>query len=204
MLTERTCCLHCGYPLTENRNHCGDCLKHNFLFNELHALSNYQPPFPQLIKQLKYHNQLINAELLGQLLARSIQQRYSQEKLLSIDYVIPVPLHNRKLRSRGFNQSKLISDALLKQLNLTTPSLIITRNKSTQAQEGLTRSQRKRNLNKAFALPDKLTEKVKNKKVVLIDDVVTTGATINALCEVLIKAQVKQIDVWCICRTELN
>lgn len=202
ILTERSYCLHCGHELTETRPYCGSCLKHPFKFSHLHALGSYQPPFPQLIKQLKYNNQLLNADLLGQLLAQSVQQRYSKQELNSIDYFIPVPLHNKKLRKRGFNQSQLLLDAVLKKLDLVTPIMTLDRDKETNAQEGLSRSQRKRNLQGAFSL--KYPTQLRDKSVVVIDDVVTTGATINALCQCLIKAKVKRIVVWCICRTELK
>lgn len=204
ILTERQYCSHCGSPLTQSRSFCGDCLKHPFLFDQLHAVNHYQAPFPQLIKQLKYHNQLINAELLGQLLAHSLTHRYNKHFIEQADFFIPVPLHSKKLRHRGFNQAQLIAESVLKQLQLKRPIIHLKRNKITEAQEGLTRAQRKRNLSNAFIIPQQLIGKLAGKQVVIIDDVVTTGATVNALCKSLLKEQVKRIDVWCICRTELK
>ncbi|MDN2664554.1 ComF family protein [Psychromonas sp. 14N.309.X.WAT.B.A12] len=204
ILTERPCCLHCGYGLAQTQNVCGECLKHPFKFNRLVAVSGYQAPFPALIKKLKYQHQLIYGDLLGLLLANIVKQSYSEDQQKQIDYILPVPLHPKKHRIRGFNQAHLIADALLKQLplraKLVTP---IDRNKATTAQEGLTRKQRNLNLSNAFSMAVP-TLNLQGKHVVLIDDVVTTGATINSICECLLSAGVKKVDVWCISRTELG
>lgn len=205
ILTERPCCLHCGCGLANSQDFCGECLKHPFYFQQLHAIASYQSPFPELIKQLKYNNQLLYADLLGLLLASSIKQRYTTEQLKEIDFIIPVPLHITKQRKRGFNQAQLIVDALIKHLPL--PTIVNTpliRNKLTHAQEGLNRKQRTSNLKHAFSLNEQSSIALKGKYIVLIDDVVTTGATINSLCQCLLAADVSRIDVWCICRTELG
>ncbi|WP_259396742.1 ComF family protein [Psychromonas sp. SR45-3] len=210
ILTERPCCLHCGCGLNSSQAYCGECLKHPFSFQQLHAIAGYQAPFPKLIKQLKYNGQILYADLLGLLLAHSIQSRYNQQQLQSIDYIIAVPLHIKKHRSRGFNQAQLIKDALIKHLPMLTlcqqtlSGQLIIRNKSTTAQEGLSRKQRQYNLNNAFSLTTEAGVNFQGKNIVLIDDVVTTGATINSLCQCLLAANVKTIDVWCICRTELT
>lgn len=205
ILTERACCLHCGCGLSHSQPFCGECLKHHFDFQALHAVASYQAPFPELIKKLKYNNQLLYADLLGLLLANSVQQRYNQQYLQQIDYLIPVPLHITKHRKRGFNQAQLIANALIKTIPI--PMLnksLIQRNKSTHAQEGLTRIQRTKNLNNAFSVTDEGNKHLPGKHIVLLDDVVTTGATINSLCQCLLAAGVESIDVWCICRTELE
>ena len=210
ILTERPCCLHCGCGLASTQKFCGECLKHPFDFQQLHAIASYQDPFPELIKQLKYNNQLLYADLLGLLLANSIKQRYNPQQLQEIDYLIAVPLNIQKHRKRGFNQAQLINDALIKQLptlSNATPSMHeqpIIRHKPTSALEGLSRTQRLLNLNNAFSLSAEAKIALSGKYVVVIDDVVTTGATINSLCQSLLAANVKRIDVWCICRTELG
>ena len=203
ILTERHYCLHCGCGLSHSQAFCGECLQHTFNFTQLHAIASYQAPFPALIKQLKYNHKLLYADLLGLLLADSIKQRYKHHELADIDYLIPVPLHLKKHRARGFNQTQVISDALIKYLPLTIMNHALIRNKPTNAQEGLSRTQRAHNLKSAFALTSSAHSILNGKHVVLIDDVVTTGATINSCCDALFAANVKKIDVWCICRTEL-
>ena len=204
-LIERPCCLHCGCGLATTQNFCGECIKHTFEFQQLHAIAGYHPPFPGLIKQLKYDNQLLNADLLGLLLAHSIKQRYSLQERLKVDYLIAVPLHIKKLRQRGFNQAQLLCDVLSKHLSIPSPTFpLVTRARFTNAQEGLTRVQRTKNLNNAFIIENAAAAQLRGKYIVLIDDVVTTGATINSLCQCLLKAGVKRVDVWCISRTELD
>ena len=204
ILTERPCCLHCGSALVISQPFCGECIKHRFAFQQLHAIASYQSPYPALIKQLKYNNQLLFADLLGLLLATSVKQRYKPQQLQQIDGLIPVPLHINKLRTRGFNQANLITNALIKNLPLQIVKEQVIRNKITTPQEGLSRQQRALNLEGAFSLTPQDQHSLQGKYVVIIDDVVTTGATINSLCHCLLKAKVKRIDVWCICRTELQ
>lgn len=204
ILTERPCCLHCGSGLSYSQPFCGECVRHHFYFDQLHAMASYHPPFPTLIKQLKYNNQLLNGELLGLLLAESLKQRYTDSDFKDIDYILPVPLHTQKQRKRGFNQAQLIAEALIQHLPLTLSKQQVVRNKVTAPQEGLSRHQRNINLKNAFTLDIKAHRSLQGKYIVLIDDVVTTGATINSLCQCLLAAGVKRIDVWCICRTELH
>ena len=182
ILTERPCCLHCGCGLTSTQSFCGECLKHHFDFTQLHAIASYQSPFPELIKQLKYNNQLLYADLLGQLLADSIKQRYSQQQLQEIDYLIPVPLHIKKHRKRGFNQALLISKALTKYIPITITENVIIRNKFTEAQEGLSRAQRTKNLKHAFSLTKKAETSLQGKYVVLMVAPVVTTSSINKIC----------------------
>ena len=166
ILTERPCCLHCGCGLTSSQDFCGECLRHPFYFQQLHAIASYQSPFPELIKQLKYNNQLLYADLLGLLLASSIKQRYTTQQLQEIDFLLPVPLHIAKHRKRGFNQAQLISDALIKHLPL--PTMVdspLIRNKFTHAQEGLNRKQRTFNLKQAFSLNEQVSISLKGKYI---------------------------------------
>ncbi|MEG3755468.1 MAG: ComF family protein [Psychromonas sp.] len=190
--------------MAQTQNVCGECLKHPFKFTRLITVSGYQAPFPSLIKKLKYNHQLIYADLLGLLLADVIKQRYSEDELDLIDCIIAVPLHIKKHRIRGFNQAQLIANALLKALPLKARLIApIVRHTPTIAQEGLTRRERTLNLKSAFSITGNGAD-LKGKHVVIIDDVVTTGATINSLCECLTSAGVVKVDVWCISRTELG
>jgi len=204
VMHHRPCCQHCGCGLNQDQEVCGECLRHRVEFTQLHAIASYQAPFPALIKQLKYHQRLLYADLLGQLLAESVSARYTIQDLQRIDYIMPVPLHPQKQRKRGFNQAQVISQALSQHLPLTQLNNVITRNKTTTPQEGLTRPQRQRNLKNAFSIHPHNPIDLTGKYIVLIDDVVTTGATMNSLCDCLLKAHVARIDVWCICRTELQ
>jgi ComF family protein len=202
MLQPRTCCQYCGLSLLTTQPFCGDCLTHEHLFTQLHALSSYQAPYPKLIKQLKYSHQLIAGELLGQLLALSIASHFSKQQIARINYLIAVPLHPKKLRQRGFNQAQLIAKVVSTHLNITLLTGAIERKKETQAQEGLSIAKRRKNLRAAFAVTK--NTHLQGKHIAIVDDVVTTGATINSLCQCLQAQKVASISVFCICRTDVR
>ena len=202
LLEARTCCQRCGLALDISLPFCGDCLKQAHLFEQLHALGSYQPPYSQMVKKLKYTKQLLYGELLGELLTESILLNLSAQQINSVDYLLPVPLHRQKQRSRGFNQTQIIAQVVAKRLN--TPLLLegVERHINTTPQEGLTLSNRKKNLNGAFSISPSLQQEITG-AYIIIDDVVTTGATVNSLCHTLLKAGVQRIDIWCISRTSL-
>lgn len=198
----RACCQHCGLSLPISQPFCGDCIKRSHQFTQLHALADYHPPFSILIKQLKYKKNLLAGELLGQIMIQSVRQRFSNNEIQQIDYLLPVPLHQKKQRQRGFNQAQIVSQYLSKQL--TIPLLVdtIQRHKETAPQEGLSVQKREQNLHNAFAISAGQQHILKDSYIVIIDDVVTTGSTVNSLCQLLRQAGVKRIDIWCVCRTE--
>ena len=204
ILTKRSYCLHCALPLNENADYCGDCLNKDHLFDQIHALGDYTKPLSSLIKQLKYQQQLLAGELLAQLLLRSILLRYTKTELSRFDFLLAVPLHPKKLQQRGFNQAQIICDSLHQQLQIPLLTKRILRNKKTTPQEGLSVSKREANLRGAFVYNDNATDSLIGKNVVIVDDVVTTGATINSLCRVLQKTGVNSVTVFCICRTSLT
>jgi len=203
ILCERSYCLHCALPLDKNSDYCGDCLNKDYLFDQLHALGDYTKPLSTLIKQLKYQKQLVAGELLASLLGKSIVLRYTATELAQFDYLLAVPLHPKKLQQRGFNQAQIICDSLHKQLHIPMLKHQVLRNKETTAQEGLSINKRKANLKGAFSYDENSAEDLNGKNIVIIDDVVTTGATINSLCTVLQERGVNNITIFCISRTAL-
>ena len=152
---------------------------------------------------IKYAKQLIYGELLAELLSKSLQQNVSERQLTDINYLLPIPLYKQKHRQRGFNQAQIIASSLAKQLQISLLLETVERHKQTKAQEGLSLQKRKKNLKDAFSITCNQQNKLSGSYIVLIDDVVTTGATVNSLCSVLLQAGVKRIDVWCVCRTAL-
>ena len=204
ILTQRNYCLHCALALPTSSDYCGDCLTKDYLFNHIHALGDYSKPLSTLIKQLKYQQQLVAGELLASLLIKSLLERYTQEQLLQFDLLLAVPLHAKKLRQRGFNQAQIICDRLHQQLGIPMLTNQITRCKQTMPQEGLSIKKRETNLRAAFTYKQTATQSLTGKNIAIIDDVVTTGATVNSLCKLLKKSGVKSISVFCISRTPLT
>lgn len=203
ILAIRTYCQHCALPLNKNANYCGDCLQKKYLFTHIHAVGDYNKPLSTLIKQLKYQQQLIAGELLASLLIKSILARYTIKELSHFDYLLAVPLHPQKLRQRGFNQAQVICNKLHQKLHIPILENQILRIKETVAQEGLSINKRKKNLASAFICNLEAQQTLVGKNIVLIDDVVTTGATINSLCRLLKEKEVSSITIFCISRTSL-
>ena len=115
-----------------------------------------------------------------------------------------MPLHPNKLRQRGFNQAQIMCDRLHKALHIPILLNCIHRAKETLPQEGLSIKKRERNLNNAFRCEPTSRDIIKGKNIVIIDDVVTTGATINSLCKLLTQQGANNINVFCISRTAID
>jgi len=190
-------CSACGLPLPveSDQSLCGQCLQLKPAVDYTHSLFYYESPIDHLIGKMKYEGDLSCAAILGDLLQESVQNINHMP-----DSLIPVPLHNRRLVERGFNQSLEISRALFKQLQIPIDTQCVRRVKSTQAQQTLNLTQRKQNIKGCFEM-----QKPHNyKHVVLIDDVITTGSTVNELARTLKKSGVEKVGVWSIARAVLK
>ncbi len=195
-------CKTCGLPLdVENKNNivCGHCLQTSTSVDYTLCLYHYQAPLDYLITALKYKQQLSHAAILGDLLLRRLQQQITEELP---DCIIPVPLHKKRLIKRGFNQSLEIARPVAKKLNIQIDVKSVRRKKLTLAQADLSAAQRKKNVKDCFEIQSK--EKMIYSHVVIIDDVVTTGSTINELAKLLKQSGVKKVGVWSLTRAVLG
>ena len=191
-------CYRCALPLTTTTKHaiCGHCLQQQPTFDRCVALFYYQPPIDQLLNQLKFHHCLRNAHILGTLLAEKIKHLYNHNELPQI--IIPVPLHRKRLRQRGYNQALELARPIARHLYLPLEKWHCQRTRFTPAQTSLNAKQRYKNMRDAFNI-----KKLQAKHVAIIDDVMTTGATVNALSRCLRQAGAERIDVWLCARTIL-
>lgn len=187
-------CVQCGLPtLDQMIKKCGQCLKARPFFDRTIVLYQYEQPAKKLILDLKFHEKLIHACLLGKLMAEKI----SQDMDARPDLIIPVPLHKKRIRTRGFNQALELAKPIAKQLQIPIDYRSVVRHKHTEPQLSLPLNQRAKNIKKAFALQGELSAK----HVAIVDDVMTTGATVNALSQLLKANGVHRVDVWCCART---
>jgi ComF family protein len=190
-------CYSCGLRLDTHNEAiiCDKCRNQPPEFNCLYALFEYAPPLTKLINQLKFSKKLNVGALLGYLLTETIMQSWYRKKSLP-EVIIPVPLHERRLKQRGYNQALEICTPVSKNLQIPLNTQLCKRIKYTRQQTRLDKSQRIDNLEGAFSVNLALNYK----HVAIVDDVVTTGSTVKALSIALRNAGVEIIDVWCVCR----
>lgn len=191
-------CQQCALPLAMSGLSCAQCTLHLPAFDEVLAPWLYEFPVDSLITRFKHQGNWPMGRLLAQLLGQFLQHRFD-EGLSRPDFLLPVPLASKRLRQRGYNQAGMLADWLGTQLQLFVESRLVTRPLETPTQQGLDAKARKRNLRGAFAVVDE--EKIKDKHVALVDDVLTTGSTADAIARLLIKAGARRVDVYCLART---
>ncbi|GGY86998.1 hypothetical protein GCM10011613_35240 [Cellvibrio zantedeschiae] len=130
-------------------------------------------------------------------------KHYAQDQVdwQTPDLIIPVPLHWMRRWQRGFNQAEILAQYVADELAIPMATKIVQRTHKTPPQKGLSRIERQKNLRKTFAINSKYLSNIKDKHVVLMDDVVTTTATVRELSELLIRAGAKDVQVWALART---
>jgi len=183
-------CPSCALPAPAGEV-CGQCLKHPPLFTRATAVFGYAFPLDKLIQAMKYGEQLALAHAFAQKLAHCI------DKTGLPDCVIPMPLHPAKLRERGFNQSQLLAAGTARELCLELMPHACHRVRNTPPQSALPWKERKKNMRNAFRCDADLT----GKHVALVDDVLTTGASLNALAEAVQQRGAAKISAWVVART---
>ncbi len=183
------CCL-CAQPFANatSSHLCGACLKHPPSFTRVHAAGRYQGSIKDAVHRLKYRNQFILAQPLGLILAEVVANSSPES---SLDFIIPVPLHPQRLRSRGYNQALEIARPLSRQLGLPIQTRLLQRSRNTPPQQGLSADQRSRNLRKAFVLD----RPIPGIRALLVDDIMTTGETVRECCRTLAQGGAKDIQV---------
>ena len=186
----QSCCYRCGEHFEtaiDIPQLCGRCLKQPPNFDETYAPYLYQGPLPYLIGALKFGNDYKNARLLAHLLAEHIASHAELP-----DCLLPVPLHPKRYRERGFNQSLEIARHLANRFSLPLDLHSCIRNRDTGHQISLPAKQRRKNMRRAFTI----AKPPAYQHIAIIDDVMTTGATVSSLAGALKKAGVGRVDVW--------
>lgn len=180
------------FPLDEN-GRCALCRLGANGFDTVYTYGSYEETLRELIHLFKYHRVRPLVRPLGQLLARAIPPEHR------FDLIVPMPLHWRKRWSRGYNQSELLAKEIARLRGLPFGK-IVRRVKPTAPQAGLSNSKRRLNVRGAFSL--RKGADIKGLRVLLIDDVLTTGATASACAKVLKRAGAKHVAVAAVARTD--
>ncbi|KGQ69414.1 competence protein ComF [Chelonobacter oris] len=190
-------CGCCGSELAFDMPHCGKCLTEPPQWQRLVAVSHFRPPLSELIHRFKFQRQFQLDRTLARLLLLAVRQARRTHQLPLPDVILPVPLHRFRHWQRGYNQSELLTKWLSRWLAIPYDKQLLQRTRHTTAQRALNRKQRRKNLKNAF----NLRSKPSYHSVAIVDDVITTGATMTEICKLLQKCGVKHIQVWCLCRT---
>ena len=183
-------CPVCALPTVQG-GVCGRCLSHPPIFTHTEEVFAYTFPLDKLMLAMKYGEQLA----LTNAFAEKLSHRIERNNLP--DYVLPMPLHPTRLKERGFNQSQLLAKKIAHELDIKLLSNACQRVRDTPSQSSLKWKERDKNMRNAFRCEVDLT----GKRVALVDDVMTTGASLNALAKVIKKSGATEINTWIIART---
>ncbi len=198
---ENPLCYVCGYPIDldykvdENKMRCGWCRKETFSFDQARSFGFYESILKETIHFYKYNFQLGALRDIEDLLKKYFQFRISTYSTLK---VIPVPLHVNKLYSRGFDQSYLLAKSVARILHIPFLGVPVVRIKDTPPQVKIKRKERMRNIKGAFKIEN--SDAIKNKDLLIVDDVFTTGSTTNELAKTLKKNGAGKVYVFTLAR----
>lgn len=192
------CCAVCGLPFAHDEGAeavCGGCLAEPPAFDRARAAAVYDDGCRSLLLGFKHGDRTEAAGALGRWLHQA-----GRELCREAGLIVPVPLHRRRLWRRRYNQSALLAWALGREAGLAVATDLLRRRKPTRSQRGLSASERRRNVQGAFGVDEDRRARLADAHVVLVDDVFTTGATVEAAAAALKRAGARRVDVVTLAR----
>ena len=190
-------CGACGLALAQEAPACGECLRDPPRFDRTVCAVDYVFPWDHLIREFKFHGQVDLAGPLARRLTAAVQARGDR----AVQWVLPVPMTNQRLRERGYDQAWELARRVAKALQLPARADALVRTLDTVHQTELGRAARQRNLRAAFFVPGPQRAALRHTCVALVDDVMTTGATLGEATAALRRAGVAAVEVWVLART---
>ena len=189
------CCERCGEPLqhalADAGRLCGACLRRAPRFDSSVIPFRYAYPMDHMIRRFKYGRAIALGRVLGELFARRLSALAPQARP---QLLIPVPLAQQRFVERGYNQAIVLAEHIHRGSGISISTDLLVRTRNTREQAGLTQRERHVNIRRAFTL----TRKPAVAHVAIVDDVVTTGSTVDEIARVLKRAGVKHVEVWAI------
>ena len=190
-------CPRCALPVAGGATPCGGCLREPPPFGRTHCIADYGFPWDRLIADCKFNGRPELAELLAEHLANALRHAAADRP----DLIVPVPLSPARLAERGYNQAWEIARRLARGAGVPARADVLGRALHTPHQADLNRAQRMLNLRGAFTVPPRQRPVVAGRRVALVDDVLTTGATAREAAHALLRAGAAAVDVWVVART---
>lgn len=190
-------CSKCGKRLsdTDPSDTCYSCREHPHSFDHGYTCTEYGTHERAVVFSLKYDGRADIARTVGEIMADRMLAEYSCSELQSMyDLLIPVPVHPRKKNIRGYNQASLIAGELSKRIGIRTDDSILTRIKDTHIMRSLGPDERRENIRGAFGIRPRYLKEVTGKRILIIDDIFTTGATIDEIASELKLAGARRVD----------
>lgn len=179
-------CMKCGKPLEEEAEYCADCRRREHPYRQGAAVFEYGS-IAASVYRFKYKGRQEYAEFFGRCMAESLRAEWARWKP---EALLPVPIHSSRKRKRGYNQAELLAEVVSEQTGIPVRKDLLVRDKKTIPQKELDGSGRQNNLKKAFKI---IKNDVKLNTIVIIDDIYTTGSTVDAITRELHKAGVPNV-----------
>ena len=194
-IKEHRRCKVCG-RIIHHRGNCRICNSDKVYFDKGYVVFEYKDAVRKAVMDFKYRNMFRYGEFFGNIMADYAKENINEH----FDFITAVPLHYKRKMSRGYNQSEILAKAIAKNLNINYKKLIV-RKTNTKPQNSLNKKERLENIKKAFSMNRNVS--VDNKNVLIIDDIFTTGSTINECCKVLKKNKAAKVEFFALsCRSD--
>lgn len=189
-------CMRCGRPVRETEEYCSECICRNRSFRQGRGVFLYNTQMKQSLLRYKFYG----SREYGKYYAECIC-RYAGDDIRrwNPDVIVPVPMHRRKQRMRGYNQAADLAERIGGMLGIPVADDIVYKAKETKAQKKLDASERKRNLKDAF----RTSYPVDGLKILIVDDVYTTGSTVEAMAECLLEAGAREVYFATLCMVNI-
>ena len=172
-------CKKCGKPIRqEEKEFCYDCEREELCYEQGRSLWLHKMPVSSSIYAFKYKNRRVYGEVYGKEMAKTFGKLI---RLWEIDVIVPVPLHKKKRKKRGYNQAEILAEEIGLHIGIPVDTALVRRKINTVPQKEFTRKERKKNLENAFETTGKLC----GKRVLIVDDIYTTGSTIHSISVLL-------------------
>ena len=186
-------CMRCGKPVDEDEEYCIDCISGEHVYDEGRAALVYDEYMSKSIYRFKYNGKREFASFYGRVMTDCLGRKIKSWKA---DAIVPVPVHKSKLKKRGYNQALLLAKELSVRLDIPLYDGLVCRRAATAVQKELSAKERQNNLKKAFNVTQNV---VKLDTVLIVDDIYTTGATVDAMARCLKGAGVQKVYFVSLC-----